>query len=72
MHCSPTDASPDRCADRGRRWLRNRDDQREVVTDHSVGYFGADVDDTSLVPGPDARLGHIAFADWLTTPAAQR
>jgi hypothetical protein len=37
-----------------------------------VGYFGAVVDDTSLIPGPDTRLGHIRFADWLTTPAAQR
>ena len=59
-------------AELGRRWLRNRNDQREVVADHSVGYSGADVDDTSLVPGPDARLGHITLADWLTTPAAQR
>jgi uncharacterized protein YbjT (DUF2867 family) len=59
-------------AEFGRRWLRNRNDQREVVTDHSVGYFGAVVDDTSLIPGPDTRLGHIRFADWLTTPAAQR
>jgi uncharacterized protein YbjT (DUF2867 family) len=59
-------------AEFGRRWLRNRNDQREVVADHSVGYFGADVDDTSLAPGPDARIGHITFAEWLTTPAAQR
>jgi len=59
-------------AEFGRRWLRNRNDRREVVTDHSVGYFGALVDDTSLVPGPDARIGHVKFSDWLTTPAAQR
>jgi uncharacterized protein YbjT (DUF2867 family) len=59
-------------AEFGCRWLRNRNDQRQVVADHSVGYFGAVVDDTSLVPSPDARLGHVEFADWLTTPAAQR
>jgi uncharacterized protein YbjT (DUF2867 family) len=59
-------------AEFGRRWLRNRNDQRQVVPDHSVGYFGAIVDDTSLVPGPDARVGDIKFGDWLTTPAAQR
>jgi uncharacterized protein YbjT (DUF2867 family) len=59
-------------AEFGRRWLRNRNDQREVVADHSVGYFGAIVDDTSLVPDPDARVGHIKFGDWLTTPAAHR
>jgi hypothetical protein len=37
-----------------------------------VGYFGAIVDDTSLVPGEDARIGRITFADWLATPAATR
>ena len=56
----------------GRRRLRNRNDRRQVVDDHSVGYFGAIVDDTSLIPGPEARLGAIKFGDWLTTPAAQR
>ena len=59
-------------AELGRRWLRNRGDEREVVVDHSVGYFGAIVDDTSLVPGGDARIGRITFADWLATPAARR
>jgi len=59
-------------AEFGTRWLRNRNDQRQVVADHSVGYFGAIVDDTSLVPGPDARVGDIKFDDWLTTPAAHR
>jgi uncharacterized protein YbjT (DUF2867 family) len=58
-------------AEFGRRWLRNRDDQRDVVVDRSVGYLGAEVDDKSLVPGPGARQGRIRFADWLTTPAAQ-
>jgi uncharacterized protein YbjT (DUF2867 family) len=56
----------------GRRWLRNRGDEREVVADHSVGYFGALVDDTSLVTGRDARIGRITFAEWLATPAATR
>jgi uncharacterized protein YbjT (DUF2867 family) len=59
-------------AELGRRWLRNRGDEREVVVDHLVGYFGAIVDDTSLVPGEDARIGRITFADWLATPAATR
>jgi len=55
-----------------RRWLHNRNDPRQVVADHSVGYFGAVVDDTSLVPALGARHGHIKFAEWLTTPAAHR
>jgi hypothetical protein len=59
-------------AEFGRRRLRNRDDERVVVTDRSAGYSGAVVDDTALVPGPDARHGHVELADWLTTPAARR
>jgi len=59
-------------AEFGRRWLANRDDRSRVVADHSVGYFGAVVDDASLVPSSDARLGHTKFDEWLTTPAAQR
>ena len=58
-------------AELGRRWLRNRGDEREVVADHSVGYFGAVVDDTSLVTGDGARIGRIRFSDWLATPAAR-
>ena len=56
-------------AELGRRWLRNRGDEREVVADHSVGYFGAIVDDTSLVAG-EVRGSPTRFADWLATPAA--
>jgi uncharacterized protein YbjT (DUF2867 family) len=59
-------------AELGRRWLRNRGDEREVVADRAVGSFGAVVDDTSLVTGDGARIGRTRFADWLTTPAAQR
>jgi uncharacterized protein YbjT (DUF2867 family) len=36
----------------------------DVVADASVGYFGADVDDSSLVAGEDARLGERRFADF--------
>jgi uncharacterized protein YbjT (DUF2867 family) len=59
-------------AEFGRRWLSNRGDRREVVTDHSVGNFGVVIDDRSLVAGSDARHGHIKFDDWLSTPAAQQ
>ena len=47
--------------------LRRRDGVAIVL-----GYFGALVDDTSLVTGEGARIGRIRFADWLATPAAQR
>ena len=40
-------------------------DPRPVVADPSAPYFGLQVDDRSLVPGPDARLGETAFDWWL-------
>jgi uncharacterized protein YbjT (DUF2867 family) len=49
------------------RWLEARGDDRKVVEDPSVGYFGAEVDDTSLVPAPgaNARIGAVTFEKWL-------
>jgi uncharacterized protein YbjT (DUF2867 family) len=49
-----------------RRFLAAEGDNRQVVTDPDARYFGAAVDDTSLVPLGHARLGATRFADWLT------
>ncbi|MBX3414187.1 MAG: SDR family oxidoreductase [Pirellulales bacterium] len=48
-----------------RQWFRAKHDPREVVTDTRAGYFGTPVDDQSLVPTDEARLGATRFADWL-------
>jgi uncharacterized protein YbjT (DUF2867 family) len=40
-------------------------DTREVVTDPHAHYFGAELDQLTLVPGEDAILGEIKYADWL-------
>ena len=53
----------------GRRVLEKAGDSREIVTDPSVGYFGGNVDDTSLVTGQDPklqhRLGTVTLEEWL-------
>lgn len=49
------------------RFLRATGSDLPVVADPKVGYFGADVDDTSLVAGPDAHIGAIAFESWLAS-----
>ncbi|MEV0564309.1 NAD(P)H-binding protein [Dactylosporangium sp. NPDC050588] len=41
---------------------------QEVTTDPHARYFGTELDDTSLTPGPAARLGAIHFVDWLGKP----
>ncbi|HYC99119.1 SDR family oxidoreductase [Brevundimonas sp.] len=48
-----------------RELLSARQDPRRVVPDAHARYFGAELNDQSLVPGPNARLGSLTFADWL-------
>ena len=54
-----------------RRRLAQLNDPREVVADPHARYSGARVDDRTLVPGKDARLGETRFETWLTQPAAK-
>jgi uncharacterized protein YbjT (DUF2867 family) len=39
-------------------------DKREVVSDQHATYFGTELADDSLVPGPDAELGSITYEAW--------
>ena len=54
-----------------RRGLSARRDPRDVVADPHARYFGAELDERSLVPAGDARLGVIHFQEWLGQPALQ-
>jgi uncharacterized protein YbjT (DUF2867 family) len=54
-----------------RRRLASIKDSREVIADPNARYSGAKIDDTTLVPGNNARLGETRFEIWLTQPAAQ-
>lgn len=45
--------------------LRARGDTRTVVTDPDAGYFGARLDERTLVPDAGARLGETRYEDWL-------
>jgi hypothetical protein len=53
-----------------RRFLSAGQDPREVITDPKAGYFGTPVDDRSLTPGDNPRLGPTRFADWLSQSKA--
>jgi uncharacterized protein YbjT (DUF2867 family) len=39
-------------------------DAREVVVDPHARYFGTELTDDSLVPGPDAELGSLSYEAW--------
>ena len=43
----------------------DRISRRKVVTDPHARYFGAELNERSLVPDDGARLGETRFAEWL-------
>ena len=45
--------------------LQRVGDPREVVSDPHATYFGTEIDDESLVPGPDAVLATTTYAEWV-------
>ncbi|HEX7115232.1 MAG TPA: SDR family oxidoreductase [Steroidobacter sp.] len=55
-----------------RRVLRASGDEREVIADAHAPYFGAELNDLSLIAGPGARVGSMRFEEWLRGAVAQR
>ncbi len=49
-----------------RQYLRATGDERKVISDANARYYGIEVNDQSLVPGHDPRLGSNHFAEWLS------
>jgi uncharacterized protein YbjT (DUF2867 family) len=48
------------------RVLVTNGDQRRVVADDRARYFGAELEEGSLVPGDDAHIAPTRFDDWLS------
>lgn len=53
-----------------RQVLAARKDTHRVVADTHARYFGAELNDQSLIPGPKARIGSLKFGDWLRQSVA--
>src|SRR5262245_57770300 len=53
------------------RYLKAIGDPRTVVSDPEARYWGGRVDDRSLVPLGDARLGRVGLDDWLRRSQAK-
>jgi uncharacterized protein YbjT (DUF2867 family) len=49
-----------------RRFLSAKQDARQVVTDVHARYFGIELNDQSLTPGENPRIGPTRFEDWLS------
>jgi uncharacterized protein YbjT (DUF2867 family) len=48
-----------------RRFLSANKDARQVITDVYALYFGTELDDQSLTPGDNPRIGPTRFEEWL-------
>src|SRR5262245_42184362 len=55
-----------------RRFLRATNDARPVIADARARYFGAALNDGSLVPGDNPRIGPTRFEDWLRRSLPQK
>jgi len=53
------------------RYLKAVGDPREVVSDPEARYWGGRVEERSLVPLGEARLGHIGLEEWLRRSQAK-
>ena len=54
------------------RFLRATQDPREVVTDVHARYFDAELNDQSLTPRDNPRIGSTRFEDWLSRSIPQK
>ena len=55
-----------------RRYLAATKDPRTVIADTRARYFGTELNDKSLTPGNNPRLGAIRFEDWLSRASAPK
>jgi len=53
-----------------RVFLTAKGDPHQIVEDRHARYFGAELAERSLVPGPQARIGSLKFVDWLRQSAS--
>jgi uncharacterized protein YbjT (DUF2867 family) len=54
------------------RVLSAKNDPRRVIPDVHARYFGVELDDDSLTPGDDARIGPTRLEDWLRSTTNAR
>jgi len=54
-----------------RRFLSANRDARKVTTDVHARYFGIELNDQSLTPGDNPRIGPTRFEDWLSRSIPQ-
>jgi uncharacterized protein YbjT (DUF2867 family) len=66
-------AGPERIRqdDLARQFLNATGDARTVITDAKALYYGIEINDQSLIPGDNPRIGLTRFEDWLRRSTRQ-
>ena len=54
-----------------RQYLQATKDPRTVIPDVHARYFGAELNDLTLTPGDNPRIGSTRFEDWLSYTVSQ-
>ena len=54
------------------KYLGLKGDDREVIADTHAPYFGVEINDQSLTPADNARLGSIRYDEWIAQPGNLR
>ncbi|MDW9416383.1 NAD(P)H-binding protein [Sinorhizobium meliloti] len=58
---------PIRISDAVEKYLRQIGDRREIIVDNKTKYFGALLDDKTLMPGAGVRVGKTVYSEWVKT-----
>ena len=53
-----------------RYFLEKTNDPHQLIEDQEAKYFGAELNDHSLIPGKNPRLGKIKYEDWISQHAS--
>lgn len=61
-----------RLSDLVQKYMNLKGDTREVVADTHALYYGTEINDASLTPGENPRLGSIRYDEWIAQPGNLR
>ena len=63
---------PQRLDELVRQFLSANQDPRQVITDVHARYFGVELNDQSLTPSGNPRIGSTRFEDWVSHSISQK
>lgn len=50
------------------QYMNLKKDERDVIAESGALYYGAPLNEQSLIPGKEARIGKITYSNWISEP----